>query len=281
MALKGISSKFNSPKRLYWLVVLCIFSIISFISIGQLFAQTNNLNGFHKILDTTGVQVYQKSHAERLADFVTVVDLRKASIRNLIGASNSNSIYQKSLNEFWNVALADNAGNFRARAVINGTFFSPNDNPTGIAFGLKKQSQFMSYGYGLKEYPNLTKTFSFDSITANASIQDYSQSTFNSSQPDVIGALDITANKSATSYLGRTFVGTVDTDRDTIAETVLFFSSQYARQSDANNVLRAFGVTNTAMLDGGGSTGLIVDGSTKILTARTIPHAIAIYAGKP
>jgi len=59
------------------------------------------------------------------------------------------------------------------------------------------------------------------------------------------------------------------------------FSSQYARQSDANNVLRAFGATNTAMLDGGGSTGLIVDGSTKILTARTIPHAIAIYAGKP
>ncbi|BAU07415.1 MULTISPECIES: hypothetical protein [Fischerella] len=61
---------------------------------------------------------------------------------------------------------------------------------------------------------------------------------------------------------------------------MLLYSSNYARQIDGSRVLKDFGASVEAMLDGGGSTGIIVDGQALISTNRPIPHAIAVYAGK-
>jgi hypothetical protein len=239
--------------------------------------------GFDLIISDTGVQVYRKDYVGGQPDFVTIVNLNSGTIRNLTGsvANPPNAIVnRKSMSQFWADAISLATVQQRAKVVVNGAFFSTNDAPTPIAFGLKVNSETISYGYGLNEYPGLIRTFSFDTSTGVAVIQPYAVGTFNGLTPEVVGALDPAANKSADSYIGRTFVGVRDDDGDALPETVLLFLSSYARQVDASNVLTAFGATTKAMFDGGGSTGLIINGIPYIAATRTVPHAIAVYAGR-
>lgn len=239
-------------------------------------------NNFKLMLSQTGVQVYKKDDAKANTDYVTVVNLKKGTIRNLIGAEGTpNGTVKKKLpSEFWQDAVTQNTSSLKAMVVVNASFFSTNDDPTGIAFGLKLGGSTISYGYAIaKEYPGQIRTFSFNPDQGIANIQSYAKETFDS-MPEVVGALDAVANKSAFSYLPRTFVGVRDDDGNGIKETVIFYSSSYARQIDASNVLTGFGASATAMLDGGGSTFLIVSGNSLISTERKVPHAIAVYAGK-
>lgn len=239
-------------------------------------------NNFKLMLSQTGVQVYKKDDAKGNTDYVTVVNLKKGTIRNLIGAEGTpNGTVKKKLpSEFWQDAVKQNTSSLKAMVVVNASFFSTNDDPTGIAFGLKLGGSTISYGYAIaKEYPGQIRTFSFNPDQGIANIQSYAKKTFDS-MPEVVGALDAVANKSAFSYLPRTFVGVRDDDRNGTKETVIFYSSSYARQIDASNVLTGFGASATAMLDGGGSTFLIVSGNSLISTERKVPHAIAVYAGK-
>jgi Phosphodiester glycosidase len=239
--------------------------------------------GFKLMLSETGLQVYKKDYANRNSDYVTAVNLEKASIRNLIGTAEGtpNAMVKKKLpSEFWEDAVKQNTPKRKAKVVVNASFFSTNDDPTGIAFGLKLGGSTISYGYAIaKEYPGQIGTFSFNPDQGIANIQSYAKETFDS-MPDVVGALDVVANKSAFSYLPRTFVGVRDNDGNGTKETVIFYSSSYGRQIDASNVLTGFGASATAMLDGGGSTFLIVNGNSLISTERKVPHAIAVYAGK-
>ncbi|MBD2180176.1 ricin-type beta-trefoil lectin domain protein [Aerosakkonema funiforme] len=261
-------------------VSVCVF--LGVAKATQLLAQTIP-SGFYKIMEDTGVRVYKKDYQGGKPDYVTVVDLRKATIRNLTGSYSNGNVYRKSLNTFWNDAVAMNTTTAKAKVVINGTFFDNNGspNPTKIAFGLKVRNNKISYGYGLGEFPGKNRTLAFNSFGASTSIQSHSNSTFDGSTPDVVGALDVTANKSASEPLERTFVGNIDSDGNGVAETLLLFSTLKATQAAADNVLKAFGATSRAMLDGGGSTFLIIDGNPKISTTRTVPHAVAVYAGKP
>jgi hypothetical protein len=239
--------------------------------------------GYALILSDEGIQVYRKDYAAGQPDFVTVVNLNSGTIRNLTGIVTNDPngfVERKSMSQFWNDAINQQTAQQRAKVVVNGTFFSTNDFPAPIAFGLKANGNIISYGYGLNEFPGLIRTFSFDPSTSIAVIQAYSTGTFNGPTQEVIGALDPAANKSAGSYIGRTFVGIRDDDGDGFAETVLLFSSSYARQVDASNVLTTFGASLKAMLDGGGSTGLIIDGIPYIAATRTVPHALAVYAGR-
>ncbi len=240
-------------------------------------------NGFQPILEDTGVQVYQKVYANGRREYVTVVNTAKATVENLIGAKVSTpneKIIKKLLSNFWQDAVIKNTHSQKAKVVVNGAFFSTNDNPTGIAFGLKARGNVVTYGYAIgKEYPGQIRTFAFDPLAGSANIQAYAKQTFDRF-PEVVGALDANANKSAEKYLPRTFVGVRDDNGDRIQETVILYSSNYARQIDASLVLKGFGAIAQAMLDGGGSTGLIVDGKALISTNRPIPHALVVYAGK-
>lgn len=262
-------------------VSVCVF--LGVAKATQLLAQTIP-SGFYKIMEDTGVRVYKKDYQGGQPDYVTVVDLRKATIRNLTGSYSNGNVSRKSMSTFWNDAVAMNTTTAKAKIVINGTFFNDNGspNPTQIAFGLKVRNNKISYGYAVgSEFPGLIRTLAFNSFGASTSIQSHSNSTFDGSTPDVVGALDVTADKSASTFLPRTFVGNIDSDGNGVAETLLLFSTAYGRQASADGVLKAFGATSRAMLDGGGSTFLIIDGSSKISTTRTVPHAIAVYAGKP
>jgi hypothetical protein len=236
--------------------------------------------GFQLIMKATGVKVYYKNRQSSKKEYITVIQTTKAKIENLTGAVFSipaSRVSKKSLSQFWQDAVGNNTSSRTARVVVNGTFFSTKQNPTGIAFGLKARGNIITYGYGIaNEYPGEIRTFSFNPQAGNASIQPYSTESFRRF-PEVIGALDAKANKAATKYLPRTFVGVRDDNGDNLNETVIFYSSNYARQVDARNALICFGANRSAMLDGGGSTGIIVDGKPLIDTPRKIPHAIAIY----
>jgi len=239
--------------------------------------------GFKEIVSDRGVKVYKKDNELGKSEYVTVVNLKSGSISNLAGEfinAPNGEVGRKSITDFWNDAVKQNTTTRKAKIVVNGTFFSQNNTPTPIAFGLKVAGTIISYGYGINEFPNLITTFSFNSLKKYASIQTYNKVTFDSSTPDVVGALDPTANKSAEKYLPRMFVGVRDDDGNGSNETVILYSSAYARQVDASDVLRKFGANSIAMLDGGGSTGLIVDGETYIKAGRTVPQAIAVYAGR-
>lgn len=239
--------------------------------------------GFTAMVSETGVKVYKKDNERGQTNYVTVVNLNRGSISNLTGSfinTPNGEVDRKAMTDFWNDAVKQNTSTRKAKVIVNGTFFSQKYTPTPIAFGLKAAGTTISYGYGLDEFPNLITTFAFNSLAGTASIQPYNKLTFDNSTPDVVGALDPTANKSASKYLPRTFVGVRDDDGNGSLETVILFSSASARQIDATNILKDFGAISTAMLDGGGSTGLIINGGTYINAGRTVPQAIAVYAGK-
>jgi exopolysaccharide biosynthesis protein len=143
----------------------------------------------------------------------------------------------------------------------------------------------MSYGYAATtEYQNpfLIRTFVYDSPYGSSSIQSYSRSTFGLGVPNVIGGLDVTAAKNPSGAIPRTFVGVRDDNGDTKSETVIFFSSQKATQATAASVLGSFGAGSKMMLDGGSSTGLIVNGGTPLIETKDarVPQAFVIYTGK-
>ncbi|MBW4601386.1 MAG: phosphodiester glycosidase family protein [Calothrix sp. FI2-JRJ7] len=230
--------------------------------------------GFQAVIKDNSVQVYKKDYPNGKQEYVTVVNIVNATITNLTGevVNTQERIRKKLITEFWQDAATRNTSTKKARVVINGAFFSTNDNPTGIAFGLKASGRIITYGYAIgKEYPGQIRTFSWNN--KGGAITPYSKDIFNSSNADVVGALDATADKSASRYLPRTFVGVNK-------NMVIFYSSNYARQIDAATILRNFGASTTAMLDGGGSTNIVIDGKPLIATNRSIPHALVIYSGR-
>ncbi len=242
---------------------------------------------YQKIIDENGIKVYQSvlinyfQYQVQKQEYITVIDTRKAAIKHLTGnitETNERKVSKKLLSNFWQDALTRNTASHKVVAMVNGAFFSTNDNPTGIAFGLKTDNNLITYGYAIgKEYPGQIRAFAFRPFLGIARIQNYTKQLF-SHFPEVLGALHPLADKSSQKYLPRTFIGVSDLDNNGTQESVVLYSSNYARQIDAIKVLRDFRCRTIAMLDGGGSTGLIVNGQSLISTNRPIPHAIAVYA---
>ncbi len=259
------------------------FLLVSVISVGQVKAAVPIPSGFRLILSDVGVRVYQKDYTGGYPDYVTIVDLRYGTLRNFTGNVSGESVFPRTLSTFWNDAVAQDNSARRTKVALNGTFFAPKDQWTAepIAFGLKADWWKITYGYGsTTEYPGLVRTLAFDSYFGSSSIQPWSQSTFDSGIPNVVGGLDPTANKDKTLNIARTFVGVRDDNGDGHSETVIFFSSKYATQAWAVSILSSFGAGSKMMLDGRTSTGLIVNGVSKITPGRTIPQAFIVCAGR-
>lgn len=157
--------------------------------------------------------------------------------------------------------------------------------------GLKKDGTL--WGYGTKNaaiaarIPHL-RTFSFGDGWAR--IEPHKRPTFNDANiPNVVGGIGTGWPVSSAAIQGRNFVGVRDADEDGKHETVLFFTTNRARQRDAVLALSRFGVSerHMMMLDGGNSSRLIVDGDYRVKAqnplvqpARRFPHMISIYMGK-
>jgi Phosphodiester glycosidase len=226
--------------------------------------------GFELASDSAGVQVYRRDNG--LQSYVTVLNISKGELRNLTGEVTADQkVGHRSLLKYWDIAKTQNTPQRQAKVVINGTFFARYNQPTDLAFGLKSDGKLITYGYGLKEFPGLNKTVAWNS--SKIRIEPYAKTTFDGQLPNVVGALDVNAGKRKNQFLPRTFIGSK-------GQQVFIFSSNYARQIDAVRTLQDFGAESIAMLDGGGSTGLVVDGVEMLKANTTVPHGIAIYSDR-
>jgi hypothetical protein len=283
-AMKVVATIMQARRRFFLSVVAVL--VLSLMNAGVAHATVPIPSGWSPVKSYTGVRVYTKANPYGYTDYVTIVDLRNATMTSFTGwvfgnQPENGTVERRSLKTHWNNAVAQNSNYKTARVAINGAFFSTNDNPAGIAFGLKANWWRMSYGYEVGgPYKGLERTLAFDPGFGSSSIQKYSRDTFNGGIPDVVGGLDVTANKNSTAYRPRTFVGVRDDDRNGHSETVIFYSSTGARQDWAVKVLDGFGAGSKMMLDGGSSTGLIVGGTTYIAPSYALPHVFIIYSGK-
>jgi hypothetical protein len=191
---------------------------------------------------------------------------------------NDPSIWRQTLQETWNEFSSSNNNAF---CITNGQFFSTNDNPTKLAFSLKKDGVIVSDGYAVagvnEEYPG--QKLMLEIWSDKADIRPLSQSNLlSSSAPNIIAGLTEDADKGPSSNVGRTFVGVADINGDGFYEVILIFNSGNSTQNMAASVLRSFGAEKVIMLDGGGSTQLICEGQSHISSSRSIPQTLAVKA---
>ncbi len=245
-------------------------------------------SGFNQILSDIGVSLYKKDYAGGQPDYVQRVSLLQgASLQLFHGGvvdlgigqgsygGNSAKFNRTSLSTAWSNFSSANSGAF---CTTNGQFFSIQD-PAPLAFPLKKDGQILSDGYGsTTEFPGQLEMLEIwsDHVDIKTLSKD---ALYNSSAPNILGGLSENANKSMTSYVGRTFAGIDDTDGDGLYDTVYIYNSIYARQIDATTVLTNFGADKIIMFDGGGSTQLNCGGTNYITSSRTIPQTIGVVRG--
>ena len=248
-------------------------------------------SGFSLIDSDTGVSFYERTVSGGVPDYVLVVDLTQAELRSTIGAvasagsgsgalgGDDPTINKESLSTHWSNARGTWSDAF---AVFNGQFFSTASDPTGLAFSLKMDGAHVSDGYGIAyEFPGEIDQLTVDNASGEASIDTFDSAYFGASySPDeFIAGLDEWADKGIYSYTDRTFIGTEDTDSDGVGDVLLVFVSQLATQPYAANTLYDFGADDVIMFDGGGSTQLLVNGSSYVSSSRQIPHAFVVVAG--
>lgn len=244
--------------------------------------------GFHPVISTRGAVMYRKDYSGGNPDFVQIIDLSDgASVQflhgEMAGKGEEKGVYggdnpkfaRQSMQQFWQQYSAANSNAF---CVVTGQFFRLADSPTRLAFPLKTNGQILTDGYGIQEYPNEKQILEI--WPDRADIQPLSrESLYGSSAPEILAGLTVNANKRAKQYTGRTYAGVDDRDGDGTFETVLFFSTLTARQTDADEVLRAFGADKTIMFDGGGSAQLLCQGKSYVSSERVIPSAVGISGG--
>lgn len=247
-------------------------------------------DGFKLMLQDAGVQLFRKDYPKGTPDYVEVIRLDQgAGIQVLHGAiaeprtgkgvygGDDPTFFVHTIQNFWSEFSSAESAAF---CVTNGQFFYMKESPTRLPFPLKVGGKILSDGYALKDFPG--KKLMLELWDDHAQIAPLSQQAlYNSTAPDIVAGLAEDAPKNIKKYVGRTFVGVDDQDRDGKPETILLFNTQTARQVDAAAVLYDFGATQVMMLDGGGSTQLICRGDELITTDRYIPQALGVMAASP
>lgn len=241
--------------------------------------------GFYPLASATGVELYRKDYAGGNPDYVQMVDLSrggKVSLRhagiNDPGAGGgayggANPTFNRDiLVDAWDVFRTQDADAF---CITNGGFFSTDVNPTPLAFPLKVDGVIVSDGYAGNEYPD--QKLMLEVWDDHVDIRPISlEALYTSQAPSILGGLSEDADKSPEDYIGRTFAGVLDSDRNGIFESLLIFNSQTTRQADAARVLRNFGAEKVIMLDGGSSTQLVCQGTSYIGSMRAVPQFLAV-----
>lgn len=224
-------------------------------------------------------------------NFVQIVSLNQgASVHLLHGAIGDPGIGQgpfggnnpwfarQTLSAAWNGFSGTNENAF---CLTNGQFFSTNDNPTPLAFSLKKGGVIVSDGYAAggpgEEFPGQKLMLELWGGKANI-VELTRDNLYNSDAPNIIAGLSEDADKGVFNPNLRTFVGIDDANGDGAYEIVLILNSKGATQGNAADTLRAFGADKVIMLDGGGSTQLICEGVPYISSSRMIPQTLAVSA---
>ena len=244
--------------------------------------------GFTLISSAPGVELYRKDYPGGSPDFVQVVNLNAGAQVKLLHGEISEyragqGVYggddprflSNRLKHYWNSVSSQYTGTF---CVSNGQFFFMPEYPTRLPFPLKVDGTIVSDGYGINDHEG--EKLMLELWSDRADIRELTkEALYSSSAPNIVAGLTEDGRKSPTKYVPRTFMGIDDRSGDGNFDTVLVFNTKSARQRDAAQVLRDFGADKVMMLDGGGSTQLICQGSGYVDSERLIPQAIAVIAG--
>ena len=272
---------------LFW-ILLCLGITLLFTTSAAASPPSQSIPaGFSLILSDTGVSLYEKIYPGGNPDYVQVVRLDQGAgivfnhgeIINPgtgkgVYGGNSPSFDRQNLQEIWDQAASAGSSVF---CVTNGQFFSTDNNPTPLAFPLKKDGVMVSDGYGISEYPDQKLILQLWGSRAEIAPLTW-EALHSSTAPDILAGLTEDADKGPANDTGRTFVGIDDSNGDGTAETVLIFNSKTARQTGAAQVLRDFGADRVIMLDGGGSTQLRCRSGALIESSREIPQSIVVLS---
>ncbi len=276
------------PARKGMVCFVLSFFLLLLLPITDAFAQTATPeapSGFQLVSSGEGVWLFRRDYPNGTPDFVQVADLsKKAGIMlmyaNIIQPREGRGVYGgddprfslQPLDMFWEEALMVNERTF---CVSNGSFFYMPETPTRLAFPLKVDGKPITDGFGILTYPG--QKVMLELWDDHADIRELSwENLHGSDAPDIIGGLKEDANKRAKFAVGRTFVGIADNDHDRRYETVMILNTSTAVQAEAAETLKEFNADKVMMLDGGGSTQLICQGSDIISSDRLIPQAIAV-----
>lgn len=236
---------------------------------------------------------YQTRGGNSYTDYVTVIDLSSgAALRSYYVGNNATPSVPSPT--FQRKSLANWGGISNKEFVIANASFFGNNTSSGsnyysqLAYPLKYNGTIVSAGYGNNESFS-KKKLGINGI--NAFIADYTN-TSNTlaavsgagilASPTVMVGLNVTAPKSPTSRIGRTFVGIRDYDGNGNNELVYIYQTTGASQSEANSILTGtFSCNETMMFDGSGSSQMKYKNATNWITAlpgdyRLLPHVFAV-----
>ncbi len=238
--------------------------------------------GFREIRHEEGVTVWRN----RKSEYAQVISPHRGAVVKLLQGGvlptegEGTNFARRNLMEWWETWKEEHGD---ALSIANGQFFNMNDPAKSpIAFSTKIDGiVYVGYGDG-NEYGG--KKMLLRIGKRYATVEPYADDAgtlYDFPEPDVIVGLRPDVSKAGNRKLGRTFMGTMQNGN------LLVFTSPAATQRYAERMLLAFGAQRgkVMMLDGGGSTQLILDGDlvtpkgVDIDALRAVPLAIGVTKG--
>jgi len=251
----------------------------------------DNPAGSFLVSSDVGTALYRIDYSDGYPDFVQLAHLDQGgAVEVLHGAiidpGTGQGVYGGDNPGFSNQWLQEVWYDFSSRhpntfCITNGQFFSAHTSMARLPFPLKVDGKVVSDGYGLNDFPN--QKLMLEIWPDRADIVPLSATAlYTSSAPDIVAGLAKEASGSRPNMLtGRTFIGVGDRGQHGHYETILIFTSEMARKTEAASVLRSFGAEKVMMLDGGSSTQLTCRGEIYVSSGRRIPQSIAVMAALP
>jgi hypothetical protein len=204
---------------------------------------------------------------------------RAEMIFNASAATRSNpspDFTKRTIAGWWESPQARRLGAFCA---VSGTFFMDmSSTTTKLSFPLKSGGVLRSTGSDLDEAG--ARVLSIRSDEAWIGRFDLATTNFDKvtaalTEQNMIVGLPI-ANDTYSVRKGRSYIGLKDIDNDNFAETIFFFTTQYATEREGFNAVQGIGYRSIIEMDGSGSAQLNCAGTTLVHGDRTIPQAFLI-----
>jgi hypothetical protein len=193
---------------------------------------------------------------------------------------NDPSFERNSLENYWTENQKNNPNLF---AIFNGSYFRDNSNSaTEIALPLVVRGEVATDGYAsTTEFIGQKEILQIFNKEASIVPFDENNPFENITAPNAIVSFIEQNPRSSSSKVGRVYAGISDKDKNGSNETIYFLFSKNATQAKMRIIMNYLGVKKMTMLDGGGSTQLIVDSEKIIESGRTIPQVVLISSKDP
>ena len=234
----------------------------------------------------SGVTLYEKTIFTGYHQYVQIIHLNQgASVQLRHGpiaqpgtgegdyGGDNPLIFTQAITDIWAEFHPQQPDTF---CLTNGQFYSSHASAVRLSFPVKADGHLISSGYGRDQFPG--DQLLLEIWPHQATIRPMSEAALlTSTAPNLlVGLTEEAAGRRPNARTGRTFIGVGNPNEAGFYQSLLIFSSQSARKTDAVTTLSQFGAERVMMLDGGASTQLICEGELLLGPGRYIPQAIAI-----